>query len=103
MLTDTRTFQTTDGDGNFSEWVTIGKCSSGRVVVGIGVTDEESKRNAAKSVEKYEKFIAQNPRDRLRELLAGAPRPEYLLAADVTEAIRSIAEILLEEPYAVCG
>ncbi len=94
----TRTYhRAQDDDGTPSHWETDVWCTDGRVVIGQDVNKEESKRIALERAAEHHAFLAADPRVRLKAVLARAPGTEYLLAADVTYAIKAIAEIILGE------
>jgi len=77
-----------------SYWRTFASCSDGTYVAGTGVTKEEAEKAALQRAADRNTFLSSGPQARLREI---ASRP-YLLANDVTQAIKAIAEILLKEP-----
>jgi hypothetical protein len=76
---------------HFVSWA---ECSDGTWAGGTGYTAEESERCARAAQEKREAFLRTDARGRLRELLAKTRNGDHLLAYDVTQAIRAIAEIL---------
>jgi hypothetical protein len=78
-------------------WRTAAWCKDGSVVIGTGDTPEESKQEALKRREARHTFQVRPPKERLRVILATRPSPDYLLMGEVTEAIRAIAEIILED------
>ena len=88
------TFHRAADEDRVAQWETDVWCSDGSVVIGFGLTDEESKGAAFGRAREREMFLVSDPWDRLDALLAKVPGAEYLCATDITHAIKAIAEIL---------
>lgn len=91
-------FRSTDEErGTPAHWETDMWCIDGRVVIGLGDTKEASIQLALERAVEHHAFLAADPRERLKRVLARAPGASYLLADDVTHAIKALAEIVLDE------
>jgi hypothetical protein len=80
-----------------AQWVAYAECQDESFVCGVGDTQKQAEEAARGRAVERNTFLSSGPRERLREVLARAPGSTYLLAADLTHAIKAIAEILLGE------
>lgn len=76
-------------------WETDVWCIDGSVVIGFGDTEKESKDRALHQADERHRFLASDAKTRLKEILSHAPGSSHLLANDVTQAIKALAEIVL--------
>jgi hypothetical protein len=96
-MTDVKTYRADyelNSDMTDPPYVTWAPCKDGTWTCGTGDTPEESKSRALTLAAEHDGFLRTEPRDRLRKVLSRAPQGSYLLASDITHAIRAIAEIL---------
>lgn len=85
------------GDGDqLSYWRADMQCSDGRFVCGQGTTAEEAEAAAKRRWQTVEDYLKLPPRSRLRVLL----QDDSWGSTIMEEAIRLIAQIVLEEPSA---